>query len=95
MCAVQKKLIIPLTDTGRKCGYITWRKKHDADVKSIFGNSSYINLVFDNSCQENKAVDWERRRIGITWTLTRNLSKKVSAIVIEKQTASSWRVSFK
>ena len=95
MCAVQKELVIPLTDTGRKCGYITWRKKDDADVKSIFGNSSYINLVFDNSCQENKAVDWERRRIGITWTLTRNLSKKVSAIAIEKQTRNSWKVSFK
>ena len=49
MCAVQKELVIPLTDTGRKCGYITWRKKDDADVKSIFGNSSYVNLVFDNS----------------------------------------------
>jgi hypothetical protein len=95
MRSVQKKLIIPLTNTGRKYGYITWRKKYDENIKAIIGNSSYVNLIFNDSYQKRKAVDWKRRRIGITWTLTRNLSSKLSEIVIEKQTGKSWRISFK
>jgi len=92
---MQEKLIIPLSITGRKYGYITWRKKYDDNIKALIGNSSYVDLKFDNSYQKKKTIDWKQRRIGITWTLTRNLSKKVSNIVIEKQAGNSWKVSFK
>jgi len=95
MSSLQKKLIIPLSNTGRKYGYITWRKEYDEDVKAMFGMSGFVDLIFDDSCQKRKTVDWNKRRIGITWTLTRNLSKKVSKIVIEKQARNTWKVSFK
>ena len=52
MRSVQKKLIIPLTNTGRKYGYITWRKKYDENIKAIIGNSSYVNLIFNDSYQK-------------------------------------------
>ena len=95
MSSIQKKLIIPLSNTGRKYWYITWKKKYDDEMKIVFGKRSFVNLKFDNSYQKRKAIDWKRKRIAITWTLTRNLSENIKKIVIEKQDSKCWKVSFR
>jgi hypothetical protein len=94
MCPASKKLTIPLSNTGKKYGYITWKKEHDKEIRTIFENRSHVDLKFDNSYQKNKTIDWKRKRIGITWTLPRNLSEKKSKIIIERQIGNRWRVSF-
>ena len=94
MCPTKMKLIIPLTNSGRKYGYITWRKEYDEKIKALFGEKDHVDLKFDNSYQKNKAIDWKKRRIGITGTITRQLSGKKSEIIIEKQTKNCWGVSF-
>ena len=77
-----KTIILPLTEIGRKYGYITWKKKHDLGVKEIFGNNKYIDLSIGEILQKRKRIDWNYRRIGITYTLTRGLKNSVSKIQI-------------
>lgn len=78
-----REVILPLSNTGRKYGYITWRKAKDNEVKLIFGEIDYVDLQIGGLCQEKKRIDWRRRRVGITYTLTRNLPAKAKRIKTE------------
>ena len=57
-------------------------EKHDQGVKEIFGNNKYIDLSIGEILQKRKRIDWNYRRIGITYTLTRGLKNSVSKIQI-------------
>lgn len=87
-------VFLPFTNIGRKYGYITWRKNHDKDVSSIFGKRDLINLQFSDELQKNKRIDWKRRRISITYTLTRSLSESVERIRLSRANSNNVLVSF-
>jgi hypothetical protein len=78
------RIEIPITSTALKYGYITWRKKDDADVRKLFGEMDKIDLIIGKERQTEKRIDWARRRIGITYTLTRGLPSEVSCFLIAK-----------
>lgn len=90
----QKTIILPLTKIGRKYGYIMWKKKHDSEVKEIFGNNKYIDLSIGEILQKRKRIDWDHRRIGITYTLTRGLRNSVSKIQIRYLKETCFSVHF-
>lgn len=73
MVAKENIVTIPFTDTARKYGYIIWKKRHDDLIKQLIGARSSIDIKFKNKIQRKKYIDWNRRRIGITYTLTRQL----------------------
>jgi|ERR1043166_155913 hypothetical protein len=85
---------IPLTNTGRKYGYITWRKKHDDDMLKVFGEKNTIDLQIGDVLQKQKTIDWKHRRIGITLSLTRRLSQKVQTIRLQRVNMHRVAVSF-
>jgi len=75
---------LPLTNIGRKYGYITWKKKYDDQLKSFFGNAAHVNFQVGETVQKKKRIDWRKRRIGITYTLTRNLPESNNKIRLKK-----------
>ena len=89
-----EEIVLPLTKTGRKYGYITWRKKEDEMITSLLKKIDRVNLQINNQLQESKRIDWNRRRIGITYSLTRNLGSKVGNISIKKLKKNTFLVKF-
>ncbi len=90
----QKTIILPLTENGRKYGYIMWKKKHDLGIKEIFGKNKYVDLSIGGILQKRKMIDWSRRRIGITYTITRGLKNSISQIQIRYIKETSFSVLF-
>lgn len=88
------KVTIPITIAGRKYGYIIWKKKDDWQIEKLFGEKTKINLYVGNDILERKIIDWKRRRVSITYTLTRNLPTTVNFYVLERIKESNFRLSF-
>jgi|TARA_B100000315_G_C14157928_1_gene398706 hypothetical protein len=88
-------LFLPFNNTAREYGYIMWRKKHDSEVKAFFGKKDFIDIHFDNAIQKKKRIDWHRRRIAITYTLTRSISGSATKIKIERCGKGKINVFFK
>ena len=77
-----EQVVLPLSKTARLYGYITWRKRYDPKMRAVLGNRRTVDLHFADTTQKKKTIDWEKRRIGITYTLTRSLPKTVRTIRI-------------
>lgn len=86
---------IPISNIARRYGYIIWRKRQDEEVQTIIGDRESINLKIDGKLQENKRIDRKKRRIGITYTLTRKLPENVSTFILTKIKSGTVSVSFK
>lgn len=71
---------LPLTKTGRKYGYIMWKKRNDDEIKNLFDGKKSIDLKFTSILQKKKNIDWKRRRIGITYRLTRSIAKEFTCL---------------
>ena len=89
------KLLLPISNTGRKYGYITWIKKNDEEVKQFFNNLNTINLLINEGTPIKKRIDWKRRRIGITYSLTRDIPDNVEYYEIIKGSRNNYRLGFK
>ena len=89
-----KTLRLSITNTGRKYGFITWKKCDDEQVQLMFGDKKEINIIVDKPISSKKLIDWKRRRIGITYTLTRNLSPTVSEYILTKSKNKEFRLQF-
>jgi len=90
-----KILDLPFTKTGRKYGYITWRKKNDEKIKGLFDEAKSINILYGDNNYKNKSIDWDKRRIGITYSLTRAVSSKMDTIRISELNRGNFKLEFK
>lgn len=68
---------IPITDRARKYGYVIWKKRHDDQMRGVLGDVTSVDLSGD-VVQLGKQVDWNQRRISITYTTTRGLPGSVT-----------------
>lgn len=91
MASLHSEAILPFTETARKYGYITWHKKADSLVRETLGEKDVVDLEIEGTVQRRKHIDWEKRRIGITWTVTRRVSPNAKKIHLQRM--SSTRVS--
>jgi hypothetical protein len=78
------EVLLPFTRTARNYGYITWRKKADAVVRGTLGERRAVDLEIEGSLQARKRIDWKKRRIAITWTVTRGVSPKATRICLRR-----------
>jgi len=85
---------LPFTKTGRKYGYIMWKKKNDEVIKNLFGDKKSIDLKFNSILQIKKNIDWKRRRIGITYKLTRSISKKFTVLRLQQINDNLFKVEY-
>ena len=91
--AHMNEVTLPITKTGRKYGYITWRKKDDKIIRALLGEREHLELRVDNNEPAQKRIDWKQRRIGITYTLTRNLPPATTQYVLTKSKNGGFRLS--
>ena len=87
-------VFIPFGNIARKYGYITWRKRQDNEIKDFLGKKKFINLHYDNDVLNNKNIDWNRRRIPITYTVTRSVPQSAKMIKIQRFKGNKYRLSF-
>ena len=88
-------LKLKITKTGRKYGFITWNKSNDDSVKLFFGKVKYVDIKVGNNIQRNKRIDWKKRRIGITYTLTRGLPKGANYFFLARNKKRDILLNFK
>jgi hypothetical protein len=86
---------IPISFTGRKYGYITWIKKNDPQIKILFGTRKYVDFKTNTIRLKKKKIDWKKRRIGITYSITRNLPVEIEFFIITKQDDGCYHLEFK
>lgn len=86
---------LPFTYAARKYGYIIWRKRNDGIVRSVFDNERFVDLLIENKLYEKKRIDWKRRRISISFSLTRSVPKSNQTIAIARDKTGKISVSFK
>ena len=89
-----KEVILPITNTGRKYGYIIWHKKRDKEIEALLGDKDSVSLQFEGALQIDKHIDWKKRRISITATVTRALPKSFKTVRLSRQ-GKKILVSFK
>jgi len=87
-------ITLPFLGRGRKFGYIIWRKQYDFEMRLLMGQGKKIEVVINDRSQGIKNIDWKNRRIPITYTVTRNLSRSTSKILLKLDTKKRLIVTF-
>ena len=88
------RVTLPFTYAARTYGYITWRKRHEAMIRSVFDNRKFVDLVIENELHEKKRMDWRRRRVSISYSVTRSVRASKQTITIEKNQRGTISVDF-
>ena len=89
-----KDIIIPITETARKYGYIIWKRKDEEQMTKLFNNKDKLTFLILGNSLTNK-VDYKRRRIAITYTISRSINKKYNFFKITKQDENTFLINFK
>jgi hypothetical protein len=88
-------LILPFTNTSREYGYIMWAKERDDEIKAFFCKNDFIDINFKNVIQKQKRVDWNKRRVAITYTLTRSIPTSSTKIKMKRIGKNKFNIFFK
>ena len=74
---------IPITARAREYGYVIWRKGQDEEMHALLTDAEVVDICGATD-QTAKRVDWKQRRIGITYSFTRRLSKSAKCFRLRK-----------
>lgn len=66
-------MILSITKSARRFGYVIWSSKTDAMMKELIGDCSEIEVSFNGLSIGVKSVDWKYHRISIGYKFTRAL----------------------
>jgi hypothetical protein len=69
------ELTLPLTNTGRKYGYIIWPKSRDEEIRTLLGDGHDLAIMLPSGRRRRGAVDWKHHRISIGYSVTRSLTQ--------------------
>jgi hypothetical protein len=86
-------LRLPLSRTGRKYGYITWKKNSDSIVRKFLGDNDSISIKTGNFMKQSR-IDWKYRRIYISYSLTRLIPEHKVIIVLQKSEDNNINIAF-
>lgn len=59
------KLNLPISNRGRKYGYITWTKNEESEVRKFLGDMKRVQVIFEKEDLGEKNIDWNFRRISL------------------------------
>ena len=91
---MQNRMILPLTNTARRFGYITWPKAQDSQVEEFFGDVDDVQLQVADEIDKRCHIDRKRRRIYVSYVYTRQLGPRVNTIVLTRGAADKLNVVF-
>lgn len=87
-------LLLPLTSTGRKYGYIMWSKAQEEDLRRLVVADT-VTLVLPGGIEKRQHVDWKHRRISLSYTFTRALPPSVGTIELQADSQGRVQVTFR
>jgi len=88
------ELSLPLTDTGRKYGYIVWPKSMDAEVREFLGSADELTFVVPGGRQRRCRVDWKHHRASIGYSVTRGLRPEANRVLLSREGMGRFAISF-
>lgn len=77
-------MIISITKSARKFGYIIWSEKTNGLMKELIGDRKEVAISFNGLLIGIKPIDWKYHRISIGYKFTRALP----------DTATKYNISF-
>jgi hypothetical protein len=89
-----KSIELPMPEWAKKHGYIKWHKRNDAIICDFFGESATVNLSIGKQPLKTRVIERKYRRIGLAYSNTRSLSKKISKVILTKATGDIVKVDF-
>jgi hypothetical protein len=95
MAIYTNRIELPMPDWAKKHGYIKWHKVDDVIIYDIFGDSATINLRIRDKETKIRVIERKYRRIGLPYSVTRSLSKKISTVILNKTKGNVIEVDFK
>lgn len=84
-------MLLPITNTARKYGYIIWSKKNTEFAEMLKG-LDYVDVYFNGLNIGKKKIDWKHNRISIGYKFTRALPDNVKNYSITIENKSILRV---
>lgn len=84
MTAIEEEIIIPISNTARKYGYIIWRKKDDPIIDAILGTGETVSIDINGQLQRQKRIDRRYRRVAITGRVTRSIPGEKKSMRIKR-----------
>jgi len=87
-------LSLPLTDTGRKYGYIIWPKGKDAEVRQVIGHTDEVPLLLPGGVTKSARVDWKHHRVSVGYSVTRALPPETKRVMLSKEGPGRMKVHF-
>ena len=75
-------VVLPITVTARKYGYITWHKVDDNAIGDLLGDREQITLRVEGELQKQKRIDRRFRRISVRPVVTRSLPESATTWVL-------------
>jgi hypothetical protein len=88
------ELVLPLTDTGRKYGYIIWPKGRDTEVRQVLAQADEVILILPGGAQKKARVDWKHHRVSVGYSVTRALPAETRRVTLSLESSGSTRVLF-
>lgn len=66
-------VLVPITKSARKYGYLIWAEKRHKEVNDLLQGLDHVNVIFNGFNLGNKKIDWKYNRISIGYKFTRAL----------------------
>lgn len=79
----------------KKHGYIKWHQKDDEVIRQFFGNQPTLEIIIQGDQPKKRTVEYEYRRIGIGYAITRSLPEETSKVNLTKIKGNIIKVDFK
>jgi len=85
---------IPITERGRRYGYLIWPKSLESAVKQLLSGDERIAVILNGKVLGEKSIDWKRRRISLGPKQTRSIPEKTSSYRVQRSTDGTLDVRF-
>jgi len=76
-------LIIPISENGKKYGYLTWTSSYHDKMQSLLKNISRVHVYFQDFDLGWKNVDWKYHRISLGRKWTTRIPDDKSKYILE------------
>ena len=87
-------LQMPISERGRRYGYIIWPASLDRQVSELFGPVAEVDMIFNARPCGRRRVDWKWRRISVGRSLTGSIPKGARTYRMRKTDQGSVEVTY-
>ena len=90
-----KSLELPMPAWTKKHGYIKWYQENDDAIRHFFGKQATVELSIRGRQLKTRKVEYNCRRIGIGYAVTRSLPQETNKVILTKTKGNVIKVDFK